>query len=172
MKAVSALSLGVLLLAMLTLASIGASAGEISVSEPWARANPNPGGAGAAFMIISNAGGAADRLLGVQSPAARAVELHTHIDDGGVMRMREVDAIEVPAGGRAALAPGGLHVMLLGLTRPLQEGDTIALTLAFEKAGSISVAVPVLRAGAMGPQPATGAAPGTPAPGAHGGAHQ
>ncbi len=127
-----------------------ALAGEITISQPWARATPAPGGAGAAFMTITNAGENADKLVKAASSAANVTELHTHIHDGGIMRMEAVPSIDVPAKGSVALAPGGLHIMLIGLKEPLQEGATFSLTLSFENAGDIMVTVPVLAAGAMG----------------------
>lgn len=93
---------------------------------------------GAGWLTIRNSG-EADRLTGVESPAAKRIELHTHIHEGGVTMMRKVDAIEVPAGGEAALEPGGSHLMLFGLKPGLKAGDIFPLTLVFEKAGRITV---------------------------------
>lgn len=127
-----------------------AFAADITVTQPWARATPAPGGAGAAFMTISNAG-AADELVKAASPVANVAELHTHTMEGGVMRMSAVPAIEIPANGSATLAPGGLHVMLMGLKAPLAEGSSFPLTLTFAKAGEMTVTVPVMGPGAMAP---------------------
>lgn len=139
-----------------------AFAADVSVTQPWARATPAPGGAGAAFMTITNTGGEADTLTKAASPVANIVELHTHTMDGGVMRMSPVPAIEVPANGAATLAPGGLHVMMIGLKAPLKEGGSFPLTLTFSHAGDVTVTVPVLAPGAMGPNGGAGAmAPGT-----------
>jgi hypothetical protein len=77
-------------------------------------------------------------------------ELHTHINENGIFKMREVEAIEVPAGGEAVLEPGGLHVMFMGLHKPLKQGESVHLTLTFEKAGKVMVSVPVGKVGAMG----------------------
>ena len=133
-------------------------AGEITITHPWTRAaGANANGAG--FMTLRNAG-AADRLLGASSPAARRVELHTHIREGDVMRMRPVPAIELPAGQSVELRPGGLHLMLIGLTAALPQGGELPLTLRFERAGEVQVVLPVQGAGARGP--------GAPAPGGHG----
>ena len=104
---------------------------------------------GGAFMTIRNTGHADDRLVAAASPAAARAELHTHIMADGIMKMRPVEGgIAVPAEGMAELKPGGLHVMLLGLAAPLAEGATIPVTLTFEKAGAITVEVPVMKAGA------------------------
>jgi copper(I)-binding protein len=122
----------------------------LAVHEPWARA-ALAGRTSAAYMTIENTTATLDRLVSATSPAARVVELHTHIMDGGVMRMRPVSAIEVNPGEPAVLRPGGLHVMLIDLTAPLQVGQTIPITLRFEKAGEVTVQVTVRPAGASGP---------------------
>ena len=97
--------------------------------------------------MLKNEGKTADRLLSAASPAAAKVELHAHINDNGVMRMREVNAIDLAPDATVKLAPGGLHVMLLGLTEPLKKGKAVPLTLTFEKAGSVTVEVAVQGAG-------------------------
>lgn len=122
----------------------------VEIVEPWARASL-AGRNSAAYMTIVNHGAAQDRLVAAASPVARVVELHTHRMDNGVMRMRPVEAIEVNVGEPAVLRPGGLHVMLIGLTRDLKAGETVPLTLRFETAGERTVEVPVLPAGAAGP---------------------
>ena len=114
-----------------------AAGGALTVEDARARillAN-RPGGG---WLTIRNSG-EADRLTGIESPAAERIELHTHIHEGDVTMMREVDAIEVPAGGEAALEPGGNHLMLFGLKPGLKAGDIFPLTLVFEKAGRITV---------------------------------
>jgi periplasmic copper chaperone A len=127
-----------------------ARAGDLAVQQPWTRA-AGQGATGAGFLSISNRGAAADRLLSASTPAARAVELHTMLRDGDVMRMRAVEAIEVPPGQTVALRPGGLHIMLVGLSRPLREGETVPLTLRFERAGEVRVELSVQAAGAREP---------------------
>lgn len=121
----------------------------ITVEAPWTRA-AGAGGQGAGFVTIRNAG-TADRLLSASTPAAGRTELHTMIRDGDIMRMRQVDAIALPAGGTVALAPGGLHIMLIGLTRPLAVGEQVPLTLVFERAGTLTVELSVQAAGARAP---------------------
>jgi hypothetical protein len=134
----------------------GASAGDfkvgaITVEGPWARASAGPARNGAAFMTLSNAGTADDKLIAAASSGVSTKdELHTHIREGDIMRMRPVDAIDVPAGGVTQLKPGGFHVMLMGLKAPLKEGETFPLTLTFEKSGEVTVDVTVMTAGAMG----------------------
>ncbi len=121
--------------------------GAIEVEHPWARATVASVPNGGAFMELNNTGKEADRLVSAASPAAERVELHTHIDDGGVMKMRQVPAVELAPGATLKLAPGGLHVMLLGLKEPLVKGKTIPLTLTFEKAGAVTVEIEVQAAG-------------------------
>jgi copper(I)-binding protein len=124
------------------------SVGALTISDAFARAAAVPGGASAAYMTIKTDGNP-DRLVAAASPAAMRVELHTHeVDANGVARMRQVPAIPIAADAPAVLAPGGFHVMLMGLAAPLAEGDTIELTLTFETSGSVTVAVPVRAAGA------------------------
>ena len=121
----------------------------ITVEAPWTRA-AGQGGQGAGFVTIRNAG-AADRLLSASTPAAGRTELHTMLRDGDIMRMRQVDAIAVPANGAVTLAPGGLHIMLIGLTRPLAVGESVPLTLVFERAGTVTLNLAVQPAGARAP---------------------
>ncbi|MBK8907598.1 MAG: copper chaperone PCu(A)C [Rhodospirillales bacterium] len=149
-------AIGAAVLAALVVAGGGASAadatvGDITVKSPWARASAGAARAGAAFMTIENAGAEDDRLISASADVSKTVELHTHLMDGDVMKMRPVDAVDVQAGGTAVLQPGGDHVMFMGLQQPLKEGESFPLTLTFETAGSITVDVPVVGAGAMGP---------------------
>lgn len=123
----------------------------VAVTTPWARATPGGAKVGAAFLEMSAATGAADKLKAAKSPVAGVVELHTHTQSNGVMQMRRVDDIAVPAGAKVVMKPGGFHIMLMDLKQPLKEGETIDLTLVFEKAGEVSVKVPVLKVGSPGP---------------------
>jgi periplasmic copper chaperone A len=126
-----------------------ALAGDLTVNEPFARATAANARAGAAFLTISSP--TADVLLSGRSPVAQTVELHTHLMDNGVVRMRAVASIPVEPGKPATLKPGGDHIMLMGLTGPLVEGTSFPLTLRFEKAGEITIQVPVAAAGAAAP---------------------
>jgi copper(I)-binding protein len=125
-----------------------ASAGGLTITQGFARSSPMMANAGAGFLTITNAG-AADRLLAFKTEACEQPELHTHIEQDGMMAMRKVDAIDVPANSQTVLAPGGLHLMFIGLKSPLQEGGQVAVTLVFEKAGEIAVSLPVKGPGAM-----------------------
>ena len=102
---------------------------------------------GAAFLMLMNHGDADDRLIAAETEVANRVELHTHKeDDNGVMKMMEVEeGFVVPAGGMHHLKRGGDHIMLMGLTRPLEQGEEIAVTLTFEQAGEVEVIIPVDR---------------------------
>jgi periplasmic copper chaperone A len=140
-----------LLLAALILLAPAMVRAQIDVTAPWARATAPGAQAGAAYLTMAVRDGAADRLLRAETPVAREAELHTHLMDGGVARMRKVDAVEVPPGAPLAFAPGGLHVMLLGLTRQLRPGETFPLTLVFERSGRVTTEVRVEGAGARGP---------------------
>jgi len=125
------------------------AAGDIRIAHPWTRAaGANANGAG--FMTLRNAGTQPDRLLSAATPAARVVELHTHIREGDVMRMRPVRDIPVLPGETVELRPGGLHVMLIGLAAPLPQGGRVPLTLRFERAGEVQVELAVEAAGARG----------------------
>lgn len=126
-----------------------AKAGDIQVLQPFARATPAK--VGGVFLTLKNSGATADTLLKAASPAAASVELHTHVKDGDAMRMRPVENIPVPANGQTALEPGGYHIMLIDLRQPLKEGASLPLTLTFEKAGTVTLQVPVVKAGAPAP---------------------
>jgi hypothetical protein len=115
----------------------------IEVVDVWARATTATAKTGAVYLTLRNAGSGADRLVAASTPAAGRSEMHTHVQDGDVMRMRKVEAIEVRPKAAATLAPGGLHLMLFDLKAPLREGDRFPLTLRFEKAGEIAAQVAV-----------------------------
>ena len=90
------------------------------------------------YMVMRNTGAAADRLLSASSRAAAKVELHVHINDNGVMRMREVRGYDVPAKGAFELKPGGAHLMFLDIKRPFKEGEKVPVKLKFQKAGEVT----------------------------------
>ncbi len=124
--------------------SAPSSAGpDIKIEGAWARPSPKMAGAGAAYMTLKNTGGEADTLIAGDTSAAEVVELHeTLIDENGVMKMRPKEGgIEVSAGGSAELKPGGMHIMLIRLAKPLETGDVIPLTLTFEKSGEMTIDV-------------------------------
>lgn len=124
--------------------------GDIRVVKPWSRPLPAVAKNGAAYMTLANEGAAADRLMAVSTPRARMAELHDHTMEGGVMKMRPVDAVALAPGESVTLAPGGLHVMLMGLTEPLVDGGSFPLTLEFERAGTIEVEIRIFEPKAPG----------------------
>ena len=120
------------------------AAADITINGAYARVASPMAQSGAAFMGIQNTGAEDDRLLSARSDVAQRVELHTHIADGDVMRMVEVEeGFEIPAGETHMLERGGHHVMFMGLNRRLAHGDEVAVTLVFEKAGELDVIIPV-----------------------------
>jgi len=133
--------------------SSGGSGAEIKITDPWARPSSAMASAGAAYMTITNNGSAADALLGASSPAAATVEVHETVvmgspapgasGDSGMMGMQPVSRLEIPAGGSVELKPGSYHVMLIGLKQDLKAGATIEITLTFERAGEVTLSVPV-----------------------------
>lgn len=133
----------ILLLATLFVSACGSSSGELTVQDAWAR-SARIGGNGAAYFIIDNKTATNDTLLSVSSEIAAATEIHMSMgDDNGVMSMQMQKSIPVPARSQVEFKPGGLHVMFVSLTRILQIGDTIIITLNFENAGAIVIEVPV-----------------------------
>lgn len=122
--------------------------GAITIDHPWARASTVK--VSAAYLTLKIDGAAADRLVKAASPVAGRVELHTMAIENGVARMREVKQIAVSPGTATELKPGGFHIMLMDLKRPLTAGESIKLTLTFEKAGTIEVDAPVEAAGSPG----------------------
>lgn len=122
----------------------GTRAGDLAVDHPYATPTPTGLTTGAVyFRAIENRGHAADRLLGASTPRAERVEIHLSTMDGNVMRMRAIEALELPAGAGVRLRHGeaGAHLMLFGLSAPLRDGERFPLTLRFEHAGSVEVKV-------------------------------
>jgi periplasmic copper chaperone A len=121
----------------------------ITVKQPWARATPSGAKTGAVYMTIDNKSATVDRLTGVSSEVADKLQIHEMKVQNGVMQMREITGgLPISAGSSVVLKPGGYHVMLFGLKKPLTAGETFPLTLTFEQAGNISVTVPVQAMGA------------------------
>jgi len=140
-----------LLIASLLAAAIPMVAqAEIMVTDPWARATILASRPGVAYLTFTS--NRTDRLLEVRSPVAGQVMLHKVETDGaGVNRMVHLEALDVSPGTPVTLAPGSLHLMLMDLSRKLRKGESFPLTLFFESAGEVTVDVPVLGPGAMGP---------------------
>ena len=133
-------SFSILIAALLAaLAALEASEAKISVEAPWARPTIGNGSVSAAYLIITNAGPVADEILLGSSPASAKVEIHTHIMDGDIARMRRLQGVDLPARKTIIFEPGGLHIMLIGLHKPLKAGDKLKLTLTFQHHPPIDV---------------------------------
>ncbi len=118
-------------------------AGNLIVSEPWSSPTPPGAGVGAVYFSLTNTGTKADRLTAISSSIAGRAEIHESRRVDGMMQMRPVSFIECPPGATVKIEPGGLHVMLLGLTRPLAAGTQFPLSLSFRDSGILNVMVTV-----------------------------
>ena len=123
--------------------------GAINISLPFTRATLPNAPVGGGFLSIENEGPEADRLISASSPAADVVQIHEMAMEGDVMKMRHLaEGLELPAGQTVVLSPGGFHLMFMGLKQAFVEGETVPVTLVFEKAGTVELALPVLGAAA------------------------
>ena len=116
-----------------------ASNAGLAFDAPWVRASAPGQKNGAGYVQIQNKSGQTDRLISATTANVGRVELHTIINENGVAKMRQVQGIEIPAGAGATLAPGGFHIMFMGLNAPFKAGDVVPVTLRFEKAGEVKV---------------------------------
>lgn len=124
-------------------------AGDLEITQAWIRATLPGQPAAGGFLTIENKGNEADRLLSASSPLTAATQIHEMKMDGDVMKMAELaDGIEIPAGGKLEFKPGGFHIMFMGLDRQVNEGETVKITLTFDKAGAVEVELPVQAADA------------------------
>ena len=142
------------MIGLIALASVSLAVAQtpsIEVQHVWARATPAGAKTAALYMTVINKAAAADRLLSASTSIAGKAELHTTINDNGVMRMRPVASLEVQQGTPTVLKPGGYHVMLMDLKGPLVAGQHFPVGLTFEKAGTIEVTAEVEKVGAMSP---------------------
>ena len=135
-------------------AAMAGSADQVSVVAPYVRLAPPGAKATGAFMTLKNAGDKGVSIVKVESPAAKVTELHNHINDQGVMRMRQVKEIAVPARGETLLKPGSYHVMLIDMKSALKEGELVSITLGFSDGSTKVVEAPVKSP--MGDMPAGG----------------
>jgi periplasmic copper chaperone A len=127
-------------------------AGDLTISQGWARATPGGAKVGGGFLTIENKGAAPDRLVGVSADVAGKVEVHEMAMTNGVMKMRPLEnGLTIEPGKTVKLAPGGYHLMMMDLKGPLKQGDKVPVTLEFEKAGKVSVSLDVGGVGAQGP---------------------
>lgn len=123
----------------------------VEATNVWSRATPPGAKNGAAYMILTNDTAKADRLIDAASDVAERVEIHTHLMENGVMRMRRVEGgVDVEPGTPVVFQPGGLHIMLMGLKKQLVPGDTFELVLTYRDAGQVKVTAEVMPLGADG----------------------
>ena len=145
MRRASALAaLAALLIMPVALPTVQAGEAAIEIMHPWAKPSL-PNRPAAAYFGIHNNGDEDDRLTGASVEGAAKVEMHDVVTENDVVKMVPLPAIEVPAGGMAHLGPGGMHLMVMGLEVPLEEGETVPVTLIFEKAGEVEVELTVGR---------------------------
>jgi periplasmic copper chaperone A len=124
----------------------GQTAGDLAIGHPWTRPTPGTMTPGVGYMTVENHGPTDDRLLAAESPAAATVTMHRSEVRDGVARMApQEEGIAIPAHGSVSLEPGGYHLMLGGLKQPLTLGQSIPLTLSFERAGRVTVELRVER---------------------------
>ena len=136
-------------------------AGSLDIAGPWSRATPRGASVAAGYVTIKNTGTTADRLVGGASDAAAKFEVHEMSMDGGVMKMRPIQGgLEIKPGQTVELKPQGLHIMFVGLKKPLKQGDHVKATLEFEKAGKVQVDFDVTGMGGPAHPAAGHAAPG------------
>lgn len=141
-----------LILAAAPAAAHDIKVGELTIATPWTRATPPGAANGGGFVTITNTGTTDDRLVGAASPISKKVELHTMEMADGIMKMRPVEGgIPVPAGETVQLAPGGEHIMFMGLDAPIEAGSLVPVTLTFEKAGSVELEMTATPPGAPAP---------------------
>ncbi len=151
------IKLSLLAAAMLLGTSAAAAAddvktGDLVISQAWSRATPGGAKVAGGYLTIENKGSAADRLIGVSADIAGKAEIHEMAMDNGVMKMRALDkGLAIEPGKTVKLAPGGNHLMLQELKGPFKQGDKVPVTLQFEKAGKVTIALDVQGVGAQAP---------------------
>ncbi|UVK40441.1 copper chaperone PCu(A)C [Mesorhizobium sp. AR10] len=152
------LAIAVFALALLFVSAQGVfahefKAGDIKIEHPWSRATPAGAKVAGGYLTITNTGSSSDRLLSIASDISAKAELHEMGVKDGVMTMRPVTGgLEIPAGGKVALAPGGYHLMFMDLKQPPKQGEMFAATLTFDKAGAVKVEFAVQAIGSPAPQ--------------------
>ena len=125
------------------------TAGDLSITKAWTRQAPPRARVGGGYLTITNNGSEADRLVGGAAAFAGRVEIHEMAVTDGVMRMAPIEGgLEIAPGATVELKPGGYHVMFMAMTESPTEGDTVPVTLVFERAGEVTVRMPVAAIGA------------------------
>ena len=135
----------------------------VEVTHPWARATPGHATTGAVYLTLTDHG-AADSLTGLSTPVADMAMMHESRTENGVAKMVMLDSVALPPHTAVTFRPGAMHIMLTGLKQPLQRGASFPLTLTFAHSGAVTVSVPVMAAGAAGPDGSATATPNTSTP--------
>jgi copper(I)-binding protein len=152
MKSMFTLSFAALALTAATpLFAAGTAADNVTASDPYVRMVPPGQKVTGAFVVLKNADDKDHKVVKAESPAANATELHTHVNEGGMMKMRPVKDFEIKAKGETVLKPGSLHIMLIDLKQQLKEGDNVAISVTFEDGSSKKIEAPVRKPQAMAP---------------------
>jgi len=116
---------------------------DVSIIDPYVRAVAPGQTVSAAFLQLENKSAETRTIINAVSPISKVVELHSHVHENGMMKMRRIDSIEIPAHGKTALKPGGLHIMLIGLHKPLKLDQKVSITLEFKNGKSQTIEAPV-----------------------------
>jgi hypothetical protein len=124
--------------------------GALTISKSWMRVPPKGATVAGGYLVITNKGSAPDRLIGGASPIAGAIEIHEMKMEGGVMKMRALEALEIKPGETVEFKPGGHHVMFMGLKQHPAAGGSVRLELKFETAGTVGVDLEVRGLGGKG----------------------
>jgi len=141
---------------------IAAGESSIEIDQAWVRATPKGANIAAGYFTVTNRSSAPDRIVSVATALAGRVEMHSMMETNGIMQMRPMEGgLPIPAGGTVSFSPGGNHLMFFGLSEPFAEGAQVPLTISFEKAGRIDVALNVAAAGASGPPEKAQTRPGS-----------
>lgn len=120
----------------------------VKVTKAWSRPTGKRTMSGVVYLTIENTSKESDTLTGIHSPVAEMVMLHTTVRDGEIARMEHLEELAIPAGETVTLAPGGHHIMLMSLTKPITKDDLVPVTLTFKKSGKMLV---LAKVGMMAP---------------------
>jgi len=133
----------VLLVLLVLSHNLVAAGNDVNIIDPYVRSVPPGQTVSAAFLQLENKSSEVRTVINATSPVSKVVELHSHVHEDGMMKMRRVDSIAIPANGTTVLKPGGLHIMLIGLHKPLKLEQKVSLTLEFKDGSSQTVEAPV-----------------------------
>ena len=129
----------------------GSAADNVSINDPYVRLMPPGQNVTGAFVVFKNSDNKDHKVVKADNPLSKATELHTHVNEDGMMKMRQVKEIDIRARGEATLKPGSLHIMLLDLKQSLKEGDIVPITVTFEDGSSKKFDAPVRKIQTMTP---------------------